>query len=148
MMHDVADVAELAFLQSRLCLESAQISSSNDVVKALYNFVHSVLAMCVDVESGFVQLSVGPLGFGRFLRVVEQAEAWLDEKHLDGPLDDMISNEIDLAAAQVKNRAMSFRFEHGREKFDPPEFGSFIMTLEDFRFDLPVSQILLSMDTC
>ncbi len=93
---------------------------------------------------GFAQFSVGPLGFGWFLDVVGRVEAWLDGGHLDGPLDDMISNEIDLAAAEVKNHAMSYRFKHGRENFDPPEFGGFLKTLEDFRLNLPVSQIALT----
>lgn len=128
------------------CDDYLQQQSTNDVLCSLYWCVWAVEALCSEFEAGITVFSAAEYALGGFINLLEKADVWLRKGHLDGPLDDLISNEIDGVVAKLLKCAQAHRFHRGgRGEFDPYEFRVLYQALQKHRRCLKVSLLFMHM---
>jgi hypothetical protein len=93
--------------------------------------------LCDDCESGQLPFMYRA-GFDEFISLAERLKDNEILGYLDGPLEDLLTEEMDLALARIHQCAISYRLQIGRALCDVAPFGTLLASIQEHSHLFPV----------
>jgi hypothetical protein len=113
------------------------IHSAIDAYISTTKAVKMAHKVCNDCERGQLPL-VYRAGFDEFIALAERLKDNAILGYLDGPLEDLLTEDIDLALARIHQCAISYRLKIGRASCDIAPFGTLLASIQEHGHLFPV----------
>jgi hypothetical protein len=117
--------------------QQQHIQSAVDLYICATKVVKLAHKVCDDCENGGLPF-IYRVGFDEFVGMAERLRVNPILQYLDGPLEDLLTGDMDNVLARIHRCAIGYRLRIGRALCDIPPFGGLLQSIQDHGHIFPV----------